>query len=231
MDYIFKNKACVWGLGLVVFHAMGVADVHAQSRRPTAAPDVRQLDTRAEKVEQDFLKSLADLASEYEKAGEADRTKEVLELILKLRPDTEAVKRKIKEIDEAIFDRRSTNVELDVSRGWVNAGVMVTKDLPVRVQAEGTYRMLINEELGPDGYPQRDVATDLVASLPTGSLIAMIAPATRQRNQPNPEPFLIGSSKEFKPRDSGILFLRVNTPPQAKCTGKLKVSLSGNLSK
>jgi hypothetical protein len=88
---------------------------------------------------------------------------------------------------------------------------------------------MVNVELGPKGYEQRDVTKDLISGIPTGALVGMIAPATRKRNQPNPKPFMIGDAKELKPNATGILFLKVNVPPQAKCTGKLKVKLSGNI--
>lgn len=208
----------------------GTIPAYAQGKKPSPA-EIRVLDSKAEKVEQEFLKSLVDLATEYEKAGEIERSKEMLQSILKLKPNTDSIKNKLKEYEEEVFDRKSTVIDLDVARGWINAGVLVEKGMPVRIQADGTYRLLVNEELGPQGYQQKDAAKDLVAGIPTGALIGMVAPATRGKNQPSPQPFLIGDSKEVKPGETGILFLRVNTPPQAKCTGKIKVKLSGNIAR
>lgn len=202
----------------------------AQSKPPSPA-EIRALDFKAEKVEQEFLKSLVDLATDYEKAGDVERSKAMLKSILKLKPNSEPVKQKLKQYEEEVFDRKSTIIDVDVSRGWINAGVLVTKDMPVRLQSDGSYRFMVNVELGPKGYEERDATKDLVASLPTGALIGMIAPATRKNNAPAPQPFMIGDAKELKPNASGILFLKVNVPPQAKCTGKLKVKLSGNIAR
>lgn len=200
----------------------------AQGKAPSPA-EIRALDFQAEKAEQEFLKSLVNLATSYEKAGDVDRSKEMLKSILKLKPDSAGVKQKLKQYEEEVFDRKSTIVDVDVSRGWINAGVVVQKDAPVRIQSDGSYRFMVNVELGPKGYEQKDATKDLVASLPTGALIGMIASATRKKNAPAPQPFMIGDAKELKPNASGILFLKVNVPPQAKCTGKLKVKLSGNI--
>lgn len=202
----------------------------AQGRKPTAS-ELRALDIQAEKAEQDYLKSLVELATQYESAGEIERSKAVLRQILRIKPDVESIKNKLKQYDEEVFQRNTWEVELDVSRGWTPAGVAVTRDQTVRIQAAGTYRIIINQELGPDGYRTNESSKDFVSGIPTGALIGMIAPAQRQRNQPEPTPFLIGTSLELKPRETGILFLRVNSPPQAKNTGKLKVRLSGNFSR
>lgn len=215
---------------MFVFCFLGlVMQANAQGKRPSAA-EIKSLDIKAEKAQQDFLKSMVGLATDFEKAGDVERSKEMLRSILKLKPDAESVKSKLKQYEEEVFDRKSTTVDLDVSRGWINARVLVSKGKPVRIEANGAYRLLIDATLSAKGYQQKDKTKDLVSGIPTGALIGMIAPATRKRNQPDPQPFLIGDAKEIQPIASGILFLKVNTPPQAKCTGKLRIKLSGNIS-
>ena len=43
------------------------------------------------------------------------------------------------------------------------------------------------------------------------------------------EPFEIGASKEFTPKEDGILLLNVNLPSGHKSTGKLRVHVSGHI--
>lgn len=224
------RQKLIWMIPLFSFLFVAHDSAIAQRKGPMSG-EIRSLDFKAEKAEQEYLKTLVDLAGDYEKAGDIERSKEMLNAILKLKPDTDSIKQKLKAFEEEVFDRKSTVIDLDVSQGWINAGVLVTKDMPVRVQADGSYRMMINEELGPQGYKQNDATKDLVAGIPAGALVGMIAPSARRKNQKPPAPFLIGDAKELKPDESGILFLRVNAPPQAKCTGKLKVKLSGNISR
>jgi hypothetical protein len=41
------------------------------------------------------------------------------------------------------------------------------------------------------------------------------------------KPFLIGEGGDYTPKETGNLFLRVNSPPDSKHIGKLKVAISG----
>ena len=43
------------------------------------------------------------------------------------------------------------------------------------------------------------------------------------------EPFEVGTSKEFTPKEDGILLLNVNLPAGHKSTGKLRVHVSGHI--
>jgi hypothetical protein len=74
---------------------------------------------------------------------------------------------------------------------------------------------------------------DMAAGVPAGALMGMIVPPPRQGQRQPPEPgppFAIGGQVDFKPQTNGVLLLRVNTPPGAKCIGKLRVEISGNIS-
>jgi hypothetical protein len=106
---------------------------------------VQALDIRADDLERDYLTGLLELAGEYEDAGQIDRARETLRTILKLKPDTEAVKEKLREFDEAVFNANSTMVEVDAARGWMTTGVAVTRDQPIRLTAEGSYRFIVND--------------------------------------------------------------------------------------
>lgn len=202
----------------------------AQAKRP-APSEVRTLDVKAEKAQADFLKSLYDLAKNYEDAGAIDKSREMLNAMLKIKPDAEAVKQKLKEFDEAVFENRVKQIDFDTSSGWTNSGVRCTQGEPVRIEATGDYKFIVNADLGPDGYDQNNLR-DLVPGIATGALMGMIAPPRNpnDRGKPKePEPFLIGKQLELNPQQSGYLFLKVNAPPMAKCVGKLKLKLSGNI--
>jgi hypothetical protein len=108
----------------------------------------------------------------------------------------------------------------------------VTKDEPIRFEAEGTYRYIINETVGPDGFTQQDLMRDMAAGVPSGALMGLIVPAPRpgQREPPQPDPpFVIGSAREIEPSSDGTLLLRLNVPQGHKCVGKVKVNISGNI--
>jgi hypothetical protein len=206
----------------------------AQSRRPKpdSPANLQALDTKAEDLEEAYLTGLLEVADGYEEAGELDKARESLEAILMLKPDSEAVKARLAEMEEAVFDANSHVVEVDVTKGWTTTGIRVTKDEPIRFEAEGTYRYILNETVGPDGFSQEDLMRDMASGVPSGALMGLIVPAPRpgQREPPQPDPpFMIGSARELEPSTDGTLLLRLNVPQGHKCVGKVKVNISGNI--
>lgn len=236
-----RPRLTFYALACGVLTALSVQDAHSQgvsaNRRPktSGAPmNTKTLDIQADKLEADFLRGLTDLAREYEAAGDLDKAKEMLRAVLKIRPDLDSVKSKLKEIDESVFRENDTVLDVDAAKNWTSAGVIVMKDEPFRIEAAGTYKFILNEDVGPDGFRTEDVTRDQVASLPNGALIGMIAPVPvgGKRNQKEkPEAFLVGSGTELKPERDGLLFLKLNVPPSAKCIGHVKVKISGHIQK
>jgi hypothetical protein len=214
--------------------AGGALPAWAQGRRPKpdAPLNVKSLDDKAAALEQDYLNGLFDLAQGYEDAGLTEKAKTVLQDILKLKPDAELVKARLKELDEAVFDENVRTVEVDVAKGWMFTGFDVKRDAPIRFTAEGTYRFILNESIGPDGLSHEDVMRDMAAGVPSGALMGLIVPPPKQgQRQPDKPgaPFAIGASREFSPSEDGKLLLRMNLPPGTKSVGKIKVTISGNL--
>jgi hypothetical protein len=192
----------------------------------------RTLDATAQKLEAEFLKGLADLAASYEEAGDTEKAKTMLQAILRLRPDAEPVKERLAAIEEAVFKEQQELLDLDMSKGWVSTGMLLEKGRKVRLEAAGTYKLLVNDSLGPEGYRSEDGEAVFDAA-PIGALIAMVIPpaATPAYTKgQGPQPFLVGEKKEVTPKDTGLLVVRVNAPAGAKCVGRLKVRVSGNFS-
>lgn len=214
---------------LVLVHP---AELQAQRRSPPSP--TRTLDSAAEKAENEYLSTLADLAKQYDDAGDKQKASEMLRNILKLKPDAEVVKNKLKQYEEAIFKDNVQTIEVDVSSGWVATGILVSKDKPVRLEADGTYRFSINDSVGPGGYASNNVASGLVDGIPCGALMAVVGKANESAGRkPNdrdlPRPFLVGTQKEVTPKETGPLLFRVNTPEGARCIGKIKVKVTGNI--
>jgi hypothetical protein len=202
----------------------------AQSSGKKSAAATRTLDVTAQKLEAEFLKGVADLASSYEEAGDKEKAKAMLQAILKLRPDAETVKEKLKELEESVFTDQQEMLDLDMSKGWVSTGMVVEKGKKLRLESAGSYKLIVNDSLGPDGY-QSDSDEVFFDGAPMGALIGMVIPpgtvASHTKGK-GPQPFMVGEKKELGPQVTGLLVLRVNAPPGAKCVGRLKVRLSGN---
>lgn len=216
-------------LALAVLLVVSLASLTFAQRPPNAT---RPLDVQADKLQLDYLKGLAELASNYEKAGDIEKSTAMLKEILKIKPDTESVKNKLKEFEEMVFDKVNQVIEVDTASGWINTGIMVFKDKPLRMEAIGTYKFIVSETLGPEGFQDDQAAKDLVSGIPAGALIGVVTPPQKgrnNRNQGDAKPFEIGKGREVNPKEGGLLLLKVNAPPQAKCIGKIKVKISGNI--
>ena len=210
-------------------HAWGQA-----TKKPSPAA-TRTLDATAQKLEADFLKGLSDLASSYEEAGDKDKAEAMLQAILKIRPDAEPVKAKLKELEESVFKDQQEVIDVDTSKGWISTGLMVEKGAKLRLEATGTYKLIVNDDLGPEGYRSEDgKGEDYFEGAPAGALIAIVVPngvAPAKKRDGGPQPFMVGTQKELEPKESGILVMRVNSPATAKCVGRLKIRVSGNFAK
>lgn len=219
-----------WVTGLLGIVVLTPAAAHGQAGGKKSAATTRVLDATAQKLEAEFLKGVADLATSYEEAGDKDRARAMLQAILKLRPDAETVKEKLAELEESVFTDQQEVLDLDMSKGWVSTGMVVEKGKKLRLESAGSYKLIVNDSLGPEGY-QSDSDEVFFDGAPMGSLIGMVIPpgtvASHTKGK-GPQPFMVGDKKELGPPMTGLLVLRVNAPPGAKCVGRLKVRLSGN---
>ena len=213
--------------------------VLAQTGRPKPKPkaitpaELKKLDSKLEDVQRSFLKDTDSIIKGYEEGGQFDRAKVLLEVLLKLDPKNELIKKKLEQLDTKILDESEFEMDpaLDPSKSWQQVGV-VTKDRLIRIEVDGDYKFVATLPVTPDGFPTKDPANDM-ANAPLGAVVGIILPpggipsAGGGGNQKQPNTFFVGTKYEqAAPRD-GILLLKVNVPPGSKCTGKLKVKVSG----
>lgn len=218
----------LWLAGMVL-----VSPLRAQVRRtpPRPSSDLRSLESRAQEAQTAYLTQLAELSKSYEAAGNTEKASETLRQILRVNPENEAVRAKLQELGDKVFDENQRIIEVDSTKGWITTGIRVKKDEPIRVKAEGSYKFIVNADIGPEGFATGDVMRDMADRVPAGGLMATIVPEPTQRNrQPKPlPPFAVGSDDEVKPGESGFLLLRLNVPPGSKCIGKVRALISGNI--
>ena len=227
-------------LSLLAALAVGVGVLSAQQPKKLSATQLRTLDTQADKAKAEYLKSLVDLAKNYEDAGMTEKTREILQAILVVSPKDPAVEKKIKEIDESVFQKNEFEFKFDTSKPWTNAGIQLSKDQPIRITAEGDYKVFVSETLGPEGYANDDPTKDLVSGIPMGALIAAMAPPGREgasggtgrrgnsQKEDEVKPFNVGRALEFTPKADGPIFFKVNVPPVSKATGIIRITIRGH---
>jgi hypothetical protein len=201
-----------------------------KEKKPPNVTEVRNLETQAEKAKDDYVKGLAVVAQGFEEQGLTDKLKSTLYDLLQVAPENEAARMKLKEIEEAVYEENSLVVEVDATKGWTMS-VAVAKDKPLRLQAEGTLRVLVNETVDPDGLVSDDPLIHQIVGIPTGALMGVVRDP---RNAPRDEkisPFTVGHELELSPKSDGILFLKLNLPANSQSKGKIRVTISGNFQK
>lgn len=195
--------------------------------------DVKRLDAKLDEVRESFLRDTTNLIMSYENLGQFERAKTLLESLQKLDPRNEPIKAKLGELNAKIIESNEFEMELDTDESWQPVGA-VTKDRMLRIRVGGDYNLSFTKNsVGPDGLPTANPAEDLVAGVPLASVMGVIVPAGTagtfsgvQGDKP-PRPFAVGSSYEKQADRDGVLHLKVNVPPGTRCTGTLKVKVSG----
>lgn len=243
--------ATVCGVFVWSDDSRAVAQTAASKTKPkvgtskTKVADSKELDIRAEKTLDAFVAESVKLAEEYEKAGKFEEAQEQLRTVGKLKPETPGLKEKIDKLSEAVFETNDFDIDLDVADSWKKT-VQVFKGKPVRVEATGNYKMNLIMPTDANGLTTKDPRTDMAAGVRCGALMGVViatgdtgAPAgaaggagkaaARNPNDKAAEPFEIGSSKDFTPKEDGVLLLNVNLPAGHKSSGKLRVHVSGHL--
>lgn len=215
----------------------------SKSKAPKKKGNSNVLDVKANEIQGEFIKSAESLATDYYELKEYDKARSLLKSIQALDPERAGLAAKMKLLDENQITSNEVDVEVNPAKPWDSTGVLVTAGKPIRIKADGNYRFAVSSQVGPTGFNPAKEPTplDMVAGLPIGSLIGIVHSEDRaQTGQPDnrvdkkkdeakEEPFLIGEGCDYTPQKDGLLFLRVNAPPENKNTGKIKVQITGGL--
>jgi hypothetical protein len=202
----------------------------AKSTRTGAS--TKTIDVKVQRFQASFLREAAELARQYEDAGNLVKARQMLELILKLSPEVKGVRAKIKQIDEEMLSANELTADVDAARGWGQPVAAVFKGQPFRIQAGGDYRFVTNLPIGPAGFSVADAGRDMAAGIRCGALIGVVVPPPESGKQLKPgKPFLVGAGGTITPRETGLLFLKINAPAGHKSNGRLKVRMTGSVRK
>ncbi len=185
-------------------------------------PNSQQLEIRMTKAEEGLLKEYMEVAKEYLKKGDQEEALTVLKRVEHINPKMDGLKQEMDRIGEELMQENEAKVELDVSNGWGNPVCEVTEGKTFRLAATGEYKLIYSTTIPLTGLPTKDPALDHVSVGPFGALIGVVV----TDGKPG-DPFVVNAGLEHTPKKSGLLFLRVNVPAAAKCTGDIKLQLSG----
>ena len=213
--------------------ALGQQSMAKSKARPANPPELKRLDAKVEEVRESFLRDTTKLILSFEDAGQYERAKMLLESLQKLDPKNQVVSSKIADLNRQMLDASEFEIDIDPGESWQPVG-LVAKGKPLRILVSGDYKLLTSITATADGPPSDNPAEDMIPHVPFGAVMAVIAnpaaaggPNGSAPNAPKPTPFTVGSKYERPADQDGLLYLKVNVPPGAKCTGRLEAKISG----
>lgn len=155
----------------------------ASSRSFGQMPKGKELDREREEVLRDFATRVRRIAIQYEQAGDHEKAKNTLRLLLQSAPNDVEAKALLDRISRQELAANKTTVKIFANQGWQSAGVQVQEGKPVVIETKGTWVLRMNRVVGADGlevpYDMRD--------FPLGSLIGAIDPAAGSVPEPRAE--------------------------------------------
>jgi len=201
--------------------------------KPVNPLEIKRLDAKLDEVRESFLRDTTTLISSYENLGQFERAKTLLEALQKLDPRNEPIKAKLGQLNDKILDASEIELEIEAGGKWQPVGAVV-KDRPIRIRATGDYKLALTQSAGPDGMPTDNFAEDIAPNVPLGAVMGVIVPPEslaqiaggRQPERPL-RAFNVGTSFERGADRDGVLYVRVNVPATAKCTGKISLRVGG----
>ncbi|MDB5338711.1 MAG: hypothetical protein JWN70_4330 [Planctomycetaceae bacterium] len=209
------------------------AQEKAKSKTSKKKGSTSVLDVKANEIQDGFMKSAEELASEYYDLKEYDKARTLLKSIQALDPNRPNLDAKLKKLDDDLIGSNEIEMEVTTSRGWDTTAVMVGAGKPIRIKAAGNYKFVVSSQLSPNGFTAKSATPtpqDLVHDLPVGALIGIVIPTSvQQDDKKKDKPFLIGEGCDYTSQKDGVLFIRVNAPPENKNTGKIEVTISGGV--
>ncbi len=225
---VFKSKK-YWVLrGLILGSLLAFSMTASPAVAQTASKktNVKQLNVQAEKLRDSFIRQTADIAKKYSEAGDYEKSREMLQMIVSINKDVPGVDAMIKQLNEKLLTSNESDFEIDASRNWSTPAGYVAKGKVVRIQATGTYDMITDLKVNVAGLADKTPMKDLASGIPVGAVMGVLISEEKGKPQMS-KPFNIGEKAEYVPKDDGVLMIGLNLPAGHRSTGKIKVRISG----
>lgn len=223
----FLNRSMVIAGAGILLVSVVIGTLPAQTSKSKTKPkggatNVKALNARVEKLEKNLFSEVVEISTMYEDAGQYDRAKSLLDVLMKLNPNLPGLKEKLDQLESKAFDAQEIEYVMDTGKGWVSVGAAVARGKPVRVEVEGEYKFQYGGNLTADGVTADQAGSDYVDSIPMGALMAVVV-----NNGKPGKPHPITTKMQWTPQEDGLVMLKINAPTGHKSTGKLTVKMSG----
>ena len=205
----------------VLMQTVANAQASRDRKRDEDKPSAKALEVRLEKAEEALVNEYKDVAIEFYKQGDKEKSMEMLKRLRQLSPQIDGLKERIGAISEELMQENSADLEIDTRKTWELVGD-VSEGKPFRIQATGEYKLTYSATVTVDGLQEEKDSREHLADAPLGCLLGVIV----SDGKPG-KPFPVKAELEHTPKKSGQFFLKVNVPQGTRCIGKLKIRASG----
>ena len=143
-------------------------------------PKGKELDRERDEALRDFATRVRRIALQYEQAGDREKARSTLRLLLQTAPNDAEAKAMLDRISKQELAENKTFVKVMANQGWQNTGVQVFAGKPVVIEAKGTWVFRMNRVVTADGL---EVPDDMKI-FPLGSLVGAIEQLTEVAASP-----------------------------------------------
>lgn len=227
----------MWRVAVVGLVALVTLGVLGSGAALSQVPKTKDLDKQHDDIIKDFVTRTHKLALQYQQAGQYNKAKDTLDLILKVSPDDAQAKALLDKMHKQELSENKKVFKVLANKSWQKTGVQVVEGKPFVIQAEGDWVFVMRRTVNPDGLEMPDE----MKKFPLGSLIGAIdaeepAPAApppkKGGNRENDarRPFLVGAQKTFdRAPGTGMLYLKIHDTEENDNQGQLTVTISGQV--
>ena len=227
----------MWRVAVVGLVAVITIGVFGAGAAVSQVPKTKDLDKQHDDILKDFVNRTHKLALQYQQAGQYNKAKDTLDLILKVSPDNQEAKAMLDKMHKQELSENKKVVKVLANKGWQKTGVQVVEGKPFVIQVEGEWVFVMRRTVPPDGLEMPDD----MKKFPLGALIGAIdaeepaaaaAPQKKGGNRENDarRPFLVGAQKTFdRAPATGTLYLKIHDTDESDNQGQLTVTISGQV--
>ena len=219
---ILKATTAVCGCCLLI---QSVANAQS-SRRKDDEVDIKELEERLTAAEENLVSEYKSAAVEVYNSGDKERSLQMLKRLRSLNPKITGLDDRMKAIEEELLQENLDDFEVDMRKNQWEAVGDVLEDKTFRLQSAGDIRVSFSGTISIEGLAPDDDAKDYLPGVPLGALIGVIV----ADGKPG-KPFPVQSKLEMTPKKTGRLFIKINVPDGTRCTGKVKIRVSGYINR
>ncbi|MGE0606412.1 MAG: tetratricopeptide repeat protein [Pirellulales bacterium] len=171
-------------------------------------------------LHREFIKKAEKLANDYGRSKDPDKARIVYEQILKLDPGHAGAKAAMAKFKEREETASKKVMDIMANKSFQDTGVYTVPGKPFKIEAEGQWKMVISEQLGPNGF---EIPKEL-REFNLGSLVGYIDTGDKESSKP----FLVGAEYEdVGPSKSGQIRLAIWDNDPTDNSGKMTVTIQG----